>query len=64
MLPLDRYTRSSSTTDKTDIHGVHSRKRYMESAEGSQAAGSFHLRGMNLEEWVAPMPGLPCLTGL
>ena len=24
----------------------------------------FHLRGMNLDEWVAPIPGLPCLTGL
>lgn len=23
-----------------------------------------HLRGMNREEWVAPIPGRPCLTGL
>ena len=23
-----------------------------------------HFRGMNREEWVAPIPGLPCLTGL
>ena len=22
-----------------------------------------YLRGMKREEWVAPMPGLPCLTG-
>ena len=24
---------------------------------------AFYFRGMNLEEWVAPIPGLPCLTG-
>jgi hypothetical protein len=24
----------------------------------------FYLRGMNREEWVAPIPGRPCLTGL
>ena len=23
-----------------------------------------YLRGMNLELWVAPIPGLPCFTGL
>lgn len=23
-----------------------------------------YFRGMNLEEWVAPMPGRPCFTGL
>jgi hypothetical protein len=23
-----------------------------------------HFRGMNREEWVTPIPGLPCLTGL
>lgn len=23
-----------------------------------------YLRGMKREEWVAPIPGLPCLTGL
>ena len=22
-----------------------------------------YFNGMNLEEWVAPIPGLPCLTG-
>ena len=24
---------------------------------------AFYFSGMNLEEWVAPIPGLPCFTG-
>ena len=27
-------------------------------------SSGFYLRGMNREEWVAPIPGRPCLTGL
>ena len=25
---------------------------------------TIYFRGMNRDEWVAPMPGLPCFTGL
>merc|ERR1712093_419682 len=29
----------------------------------AQRTASIYLRGMKREEWVAPIPGLPCLTG-
>jgi len=31
---------------------------------GVHAFAPLYLSGMKREEWVAPMPGLPCLTGL
>ena len=37
----------------------------MESTQKPEMAEVFfYLRGMNLDEWVAPIPGRPCLTGL
>lgn len=29
-----------------------------------QTSNKVYLSGINLDEWVAPIPGLPCLTGL
>lgn len=33
-------------------------------AHPRRAAGRAHLSGMKRDEWVAPMPGRPCFTGL
>lgn len=34
------------------------------SSTSTNVAAALYLRGMKREEWVAPIPGLPCLTGL
>jgi len=43
---------------------IRERKKVQKNPHPPKVNAPFHERGMNLKERVAPIPGLPCITGL